>query len=478
MTLTELTTVIDDFVWGVPLLVLLMGVGILISFRIGFRQFSGLIKGFKYMVKEEPGVEKGEITSFAAFCTAMSATVGTGNIVGVATAIVVGGPGALFWMIIAALIGMGTKYAECLLAVKYRTVDEDGHVLGGPFMYIEKGMGKNWKWLSSLFAVFIISAGLLGIGTMTQTNGVVSAASAFFDPDSANVLFTFFGKDITVVALVAAIIVTLAAALVIIGGIKRISTVSSYVVPFMAVLYIVVTLCVVVFNFRLIPSAVTEIVRSAFGADAVAGGMLGAMMLAVQKGVARGCFSNEAGLGSAPIAVAAAQAKEPVRQGLVNSVGVFIDTVIICTLTGLSIVITQSHTIGVTGAAVTINALGTGLPWNFSVGAFILMVCLAFFAFTTILGWQYYSERSLEYLTGKKDGSTITVFRWVYILFVFIGPFLSVDAVWNIADICNGLIAIPNLIGVLALSGVVAAETKDYFARLKSGTLDDGLAKK
>ncbi len=476
MTISELIVKIDDIVWGVPLLVLLMGVGLFISFRLGFSQFR-IIKGFRYMLSEEPGVEHGEVSSFGAFCTAMSATVGTGNIVGVATAVVVGGAGALFWMIVAALIGMGTKYAECLLAVKYREVASDGHILGGPFMYIEKGMGRGWRWMAKLFAIFIIGAALLGIGTMTQTNGIVSAANTFFNPDGGNALFTIGSGDsaveITMVTLVATVIVTLCAGLVIIGGIKRIATVSSYVVPFMSALYIITTVLVLVFNASKIPSAFQEIFASAFGADAVAGGALGAMMLAMQKGVARGCFSNEAGLGSAPIAVAAAQAKEPVRQGLINSMGVFIDTVIICNLTGLSIIVTGSHKLGLKGAPVTINALGNGLPWDFSVGAFLLMICLAFFAFTTILGWNYYSERSLEYLMGYKNETALKVYRWIYIVCIFIGPFLSIEAVWNLADIFNGLIAFPNLIAIIALSGVVAKENKSYFTRLADGRLKD-----
>lgn len=469
MTFTELTVVVDDFIWGVPLLVLLIGVGLYISFRSGFTYFAHFGKCFRYMVSKEPGVEQGEVSAFGAFCTAMSATVGTGNIVGVATAVVIGGPGALFWMIVAALIGMGTKYAECLLAVKYRDVDSDGHVLGGPFMYITKGMGAKWKWLAQLFAIFAIGAGILGIGTMTQANSIVAAANSFFDPEAAHLAF----GNTTWTTVFAALFVAACAALVILGGIKRIASFSSAVVPFMAAVYILVTGAVLINNASAIPAAISSVITGAFGADAVAGGAVGAMMLAMQKGVARGCFSNEAGLGSAPIAVAAAQAKEPVRQGLLNAMGVFIDTVIICNLTGLSILVTGSNEIGLQGAAVTSNAIGVGLPWNQSVGAFLLMVCLAFFAFTTILGWSYYSERALEFLAGSKSKKILTTYRWLYIIMIFVGPFVSLEAVWNIADIFNGLIAIPNLIAVLTLGGVVSMETKSYFKRLKSGEITD-----
>ncbi|MBO4725564.1 MAG: alanine:cation symporter family protein [Firmicutes bacterium] len=473
MNFTELTVVVDDFVWGVPLLVLLIGVGLYCSFRVGFTHFAHFGKGFRYMVSKEPGVEDGEVSAFGAFCTAMSATVGTGNIVGVATAVVIGGPGALFWMIVAALIGMGTKYAECLLAVKYREVTEDGHVLGGPFMYILKGMGTKWKWLAQIFAVFIVGAAILGIGTMTQANSIVSATETFFDPDKVHI--AFMGHTWTTV--IAAFIVAACAALVILGGIKRIASFSSAIVPFMAAVYILVTGAVLIYNASEIPAAIGAVISGAFGAHAVAGGAVGAMILAMQKGVARGCFSNEAGLGSAPIAVAAAEAKEPVRQGLINAMGVFIDTAIICNMTGLSIIVTGSHEIGLKGAAVTANAIGTGLPWAYSIGTFMLMVCLAFFAFTTILGWSYYSERALEFLVGSPKSSALTVYRWLYIIMVFLGPFISLEAVWNIADIFNGLIAIPNLIALLALGGVVSAETKSYFNRLKSGEITDRVEK-
>lgn len=462
MNFTEFLKDIDDFVWGIPLIVLIMGTGILLTYRVRLLQVRKLGKALKFMVSNEEGAE-GEVTSFGAFCTAMAATIGTGNIVGVATAVVAGGPGALFWMVVAAFFGMATKYSEGVLAIKYRTIDSEGHALGGPFYYIEKGMGTGWKWLAKLFAVFGIGAGLLGIGTITQVNGIASAVKNFADPDGQHTV-ALFGNEYSIAVVATAVIVAAATALVVIGGIKRISSVTTIVVPFMAVTYIVVCLAIILYNIKAFPAAIVTIVQSAFGVKAVAGGALGAMMVAVQKGVARGIFSNEAGLGSAPIAAAAAQTKTSVRQGLISMTGTFIDTIVICTMTGTTLIITGATEQGLEGAECTAYAFGKGLPWSQSTGAFILMMCLAFFAFTTILGWDYYSERCLEYLAGKKKAVLMT-YKWLYIFAVLIGPFLTVEAVWTIADIFNGLMAIPNLIALVALSGVVARETKDFFEK-------------
>ena len=381
-----------------------------------------------------------------------------------ATAIVAGGPGALFWMWLAAFFGMATKYAEGMLAVKYRVIAEDGHTLGGPFYYIEKGMGKNFKWLAKLFCVFGTMVGLFGIGTFTQVNGITSAVNNFFDPSNVHTI-SLFGMNYSISVVVAGIIVTICAGLVIIGGIKRISKVSEVIVPFMAVTYIGVCLIIVFTHLPQVPAAFAEIVQSAFGLKAVAGGAIGAMTVAMQKGIARGIFSNEAGLGSAPIAAAAAQTNEPVRQGLVSMTGTFIDTIIVCTMTGLAIVMTGAWDMGLEGVAVTTKAFALGLPFPAKASAFVLMMCLVFFAFTTILGWAYYSERCLEYLVnGKKF--VITAFKWFYILAVFIGPFMTVSAVWTIADICNGLMAFPNLVALLALNGDVVSETRGYLERV------------
>lgn len=456
---------VDDQVWGIPLIVLILAVGIYLTIRVRCLQIRHLPRALKFMVKNEEG-GSGEVSSFGALCTALSATIGTGNIVGVATALVAGGPGALFWMWIAAFFGMATKYAEGVLAIKYRRIGEDGHVLGGPFYYIEHGMGRRWRWLAKMFAIFGLGAGLLGIGTITQVNGISSAVNNFFDPSNGWGI-DLFGKTYSWTVIIAGVLVTLAVGLVVIGGIKRISNVSQVIVPFMSVLYVVFALTLLLCNAEKIPGAIAEIVESAFGFRAAAGGALGAIMIAMQKGIARGIFSNEAGLGSAPIAAAAAQTKEPVRQGLVSMTGTFIDTLVICTMTGLCIVITGSWNIGLEGIAVTTNAFQAGMPfWPPEVSSFILMVCLVFFAFTTILGWDYYSERCLEYLSnGKKK--VVSVYRWIYILAVFIGPYLTVEAVWTLADIFNGLMALPNLIALVVLGGVIARETKEYFAKDK-----------
>lgn len=468
-TINNILVAIDDFVWGVPLIVLILVTGIFLTVRLKGLQFSKLGLAFRYMFKNEKSGSDGEVSSFAALCTALSATIGTGNIVGVATAVVAGGAGALFWMWMAALVGIATKYSECLLAVKYRTIAEDGHIVGGPFYYIEKGMGIKWKWLAKVFAFFGVGVGLFGIGTFTQINGITSAVNNFFDPDNAWSV-SLFGRDYSWTVIIAGLLLTVFVALVIIGGLKRISTVAQIIVPFMAVLYVIASLIIIITHITAVPAALAEIVQSAFGLRAMAGGALGAMIIAMQKGIARGIFSNEAGLGSAPIAACTATVEEPAKQGLVSMLGTFIDTIIICTMTGLSIILTGSHTYavenGIEGVAVTTRAFQVGLPLPAQASSFILMLCLVFFAFTTILGWDYYSERCLEYLFNG-NMSVVKGYRWVYILAIFIGPFMTVSAVWTIADIFNGLMAIPNLIALVALNGVVVAETKKYFDSLK-----------
>jgi AGCS family alanine or glycine:cation symporter len=409
---------------------------------------------------EEGG--SGEISSFAALCTALSATIGTGNIVGVATAVCAGGPGALFWMIVAAFFGMATKYAEGLLAVKYRVIDETNHSLGGPFYYIELGMGKQWKWLAKMFAFFGVCAGLFGIGTFSQVNGISSAIQNFFDPEKTSCVTIPFLGEYSWAVIISSLILAFCVAAVLIGGIKRIANVSQIIVPFMAVIYFIFAIALVICNISAVPAAFVTIVKGAFNPAAVTGGVVGTMIVSMQKGVARGIFSNEAGLGSAPIAAAAAQTNEPVRQGLVSMTGTFLDTIVICTLTGLSIVLTGAWQVeGLEGVQVTTYAFQNGLPIPARVSSFILMFCLVFFAFTTILGWDYYSERCLEYLT--KSNKSVKTYRWLYILAVFIGPYMTVSAVWTISDIFNGLMAIPNMIALFVLSGVVAKETKSFF---------------
>ena len=469
-SITAVLEKVDGMVWGWPLMILIIAGGVLLTIRTGVLQFRKLPLALKWMVKNEEGGE-GEVTSFGALCTALSATIGTGNIVGVATAVCAGGPGALFWMLVAAFFGMATKFSEGLLAVKYRVIDEEGHALGGPFYYIEKGMGPKWKWLAKIFAVFGVLVGLLGIGTITQVNGIASAVHNFFDPNDLHMVQLPGLGNYSITIVIASIIIAVCVALVLIGGIKRISNVSQVVVPFMAIIYVAFCVIMIVCNLNAIPAAVVEIVEGAFNPRAVTGGVVGTMFVAMQKGIARGIFSNEAGLGSAPIAAAAAQTNEPVRQGLVSMTGTFIDTIVICTMTGLSIVISCAWKVtGLEGVEVTTYAFQQGLPVSGKVVAFVLMLCLVFFAFTTILGWDYYSERCLEYLVGGKKG-IIKVYRWVYIIVVFFGPYMTVSAVWTIADIVNGLMAIPNMIALFALNGVVTKEVKDFFHRKKKAEL-------
>lgn len=462
----KIVKIIDDAVWGVPLILLILGCGLFLTLRLGGVQFRKLGLALKYMVKEEEGGQ-GEVSSFGALCTALSATIGTGNIVGVATAIAAGGAGALFWMEVAALFGMATKYSEGLLAVKYRVKDKNGTMLGGPFYYIENGMGEKWKWLGKLFAFFGVFVGLMGIGTFTQINSITSAANNFFDPEKLHTV-TLLGNEYTLTQIIVGLIITVIAAMIILGGIKSIAKVSEIFIPFMVVAYVLCCLIIIATNITKVPAAIVEIIESAFGMRAVAGGALGTMIVSMQKGIARGIFSNEAGLGSAPIAAAAAKTKEPVRQGLVTMTGTFIDTIVVCTMTGLTIIMSGclNDNPALEGVEITNAAFCIGLPFPEKVSSFLLMMCLIFFAFTTILGWNYYSERCLSYLTDSSVRAA-KIFKILYIAAVFIGPYMTVSAVWGIADIFNGLMAIPNIIALIALSGVVVSETKDYFKRIK-----------
>jgi AGCS family alanine or glycine:cation symporter len=472
-TLNSILDAIDGYVWGVPLIVIILFVGILLTIRLGCLQVMNLHNALRFMAHSEKD-GAGEVSSFGALCTALAATIGTGNIVGVATAIGTGGPGALFWMEVAAFLGMATKYAEGLLAVKYRTVDKEGKVLGGPFYYIETGIkerfGWNMKWLAVIFAIFGMCAGLLGIGTITQVNGITSAM-ARLTPNAAEFV-NIGGNSVSVTTAIAGLLVTIFAATVIIGGLKRIAKVSMYIVPIMAIIYIIACILLLLLNFSHISSAIETIVKAAFNPSAVTGGVVGSIFIAMQKGIARGIFSNEAGLGSAPIAAAAAKTKEPVRQGLVCMTGTFFDTIIICTMTGLAIVVSGAWDpkLGLEGVNITMEAFSRGLaiiPCGAVIAPYFLATALVFFAFTTILGWAYYSEKCLQYLLGRRDKKAILAYRWVYIFAIFIGPYLTVSAVWTSADIFNGLMAFPNLIALILLSGIVANETKTFLAKFK-----------
>ncbi len=441
-------TKIDDFVWGPPLLVLLVGTGIYLTIRLGLLQVLRLPKAFKLIFAEDQG--EGDISSFAALATALAATVGTGNIVGVATAIGTGGPGALFWMWMAAFFGMATKYAEGLLAIKYRTKDDNGQVSGGPMYYIINGITGRLKPIANPLAYFFALAGilvaLLGIGTFSQVNSITGS------------LENTFSWSPKIVSIIIAIFV----GIIVFGGIQSISKVSEKIVPFMAGLYILAALSVIAINYQNLVPTIVAIFKSAFTPTAAVGGFTGAtVMQAIRLGVARGVFSNESGLGSAPIAAAAAKTHEPVEQGLISMTGTFIDTIIICTLTGLSILITGQWSVkGLEGAAVTQSAFSSVFG---NIGSLVLTLSLALFAFTTILGWSYYGERCVEFVFGTK---AITIYRSIFVLMVALGGYLQLQVIWKIADIVNGLMALPNLIALLVLSPVIIKETKSYFKRM------------
>lgn len=441
---------IDSFVWGPPLLILLVGTGIWLTLRLHLLQVLRLPLALKLIFKAKND-GRGDINSFGALCTALAATVGTGNIVGVATAIKAGGPGALFWMWMAAFFGMATKYAEGCLAVKYRSVDENGQISGGPMYYIEKGLGKKFRPLALMFAVSGVLVAFFGIGTFPQVNAIVDSCKL----------------GLGIPTYVTAIILTLLVALVTIGGLKSISKVSSKVVPFMALFYVITCLGILIVYAKQLPAAVSLVLTSAFTPTAATGGFLGAtIMMAIRNGVARGVFSNESGLGSAPIAAAAAKTKWPAEQGLISMTGTFIDTIIICTMTGLALVVTGAWSSEFSGAAMTRAAFAAGFP---ALGPIMLTIGLTLFAFTTILGWNYYGERCCEYLFGVKG---IKPYRYTFILLIASGAFLKLEAIWLLADIVNGLMAIPNLIALLLLTGVVVAETNKYLNHLKEQASD------
>ena len=431
---------IDTFLWGAPLIILLIGTGIYLTIRLGFLQVFKLPLALKLIFKAE-NKGKGEVSSFKSLCVALAATVGTGNIVGVATAVKMGGPGALFWMWVAAFFGMATKYAEGLLAIKYRSVDKNRNISGGPMYYIRKGMGEKYKPLAIFFAFATMLVAFFGIGTFPQVNAII---------DSVNISFG-------VPKLVTNIILTIIVGSIIFGGLKNIAKVTSKLIPFMAIFYIGISFVIICMNITSVPDAIRLIVKDAFTGSAAVGGFTGStIMMAMQSGVARGIFSNEAGLGSAPIAAAAAKTHYPSEQGLISMTGTFIDTIIVCSMTGLVLVLTGVWSGEYSGAAMTSAAFVQGFG-NF--GSILLTLSLVLFAFTTILGWNYYGERACVYLFGVKG---ITPYRVIFIMMIALGVFLKLDVIWILADIVNGLMAVPNLIALVALSNVIVEETKLY----------------
>lgn len=445
--LEEIVQTIDAWIWGLPLISILCAVGLIYTVKLRLIQVRQLPRALRLLFSAEQG--EGEVSRFAALATSLAAMIGTGNIVGVATAVGIGGAGALFWMWVAAFLGMSTGYAEGLLAVKYRKTDGSGHTLGGAFLYIERGMGKRFRPLAAFFALCGMVAAVFGIGTMTQMNGIALAAKELLgvqDSDAATVLI--------------AIVVTLVAAKIIYGGVAKISKVSAVLVPAMGILFALATVTVLVTHFQEIPSALCEIFRGAFCETAVLGGCAGQTVLrAIRLGVSRGVFSNEAGLGSASIAAASAQCHHPAEQGLVTMTGTFLDTIVLCSLTGLAIIVTGAHHILPNGgAALTALAYDRGIPFA-GFGKSIVNLSLVLFAFASVLGWNFYGERCAEYLGGQK---LVFLYRAFFCAVLFCGAFLSADLVWNIADCFNGLMALPNLIALLALLPIVVRETKGY----------------
>lgn len=440
----KILNVINSYVWGVPTLVLLVGTGIWLTMILKGLQFTQLFHSLylAFIKRKEKTDEEGDISHFQALMTALSATVGTGNIAGVATAIAAGGPGAMFWMWVTGFVGMATKYAEAVLAVHYREKDKNGSMCGGPMYYIKNGLG--WKWMGTLFAVFA-SVAAFGIGNMVQSNSVAEAVKATFNvPTWATGLVIMFFT-----------------AIVILGGIKSIGRVTSVLVPVMIVFYVVGSIAILIIFIDKLPEAFALIFRQAFTPTAATGGFLGSsVMLAARMGIARGVFSNESGLGSAPIAAAAAKTNHPVTQALVSMTQTFIDTIIVCSMTGLVLIVTGAWSSGKTGAELTTMAFQSAIPG----GALIVTIGIILFAYSTILGWCYYGEKSMEYLFGEK---AVFPYRVVFVLFVIIGATMKLEMAWTLADIFNGLMALPNLIALLLLTPVITKITREYFEKIK-----------
>lgn len=449
----ELLQQIGQRVWGWPMMALFVGTGLLYTVRLKGVQFRCLGRALRLI---RPRAAKDGISPYAALCTALAATVGTGNIVGVATAIAAGGPGALLWMLVAAVFGMATQYAECFLAVKYRRKEKDGY-FGGPFCYIEQGLGKRFRWLAVTFAFTGAAVGILGIGTTAQVSSITGAADTFFSGGTA---FVIAGHAYSKAVVISGALTTLAAALVLLGGVKRIASVCEALVPVMTVVYLLCSVVLLLCCAKEIPSAAALVVKSAFCPKAVLGASAGvSLKLALRMGIGRGVFTNEAGLGSSPIAAAASDETNPVDQGLISMTATFIDTIVICTMTGLCLLVTGAWKAPLEGVQLTDAAWRTGLPWAERVSSFILVLCLIFFAFATIIGWNFYAERCVKYLTGEKP-RVRKLYRFFYLLSIALGPYFTAGAAWELADILNAFMALPNLAALLLLQNRVVSGTR------------------
>lgn len=465
----KITGKISDIAWGTPLIVILLLTGLFLTIKLKGIQITKIPQYIKAMFKKDT-TDHGEVSSFGALCIALSATIGTGNIVGVATAISLGGPGALLWLVIGTILGLAIKYAEGFLAIRYRKINKDKTIVGGPFAYIEYGMGKKHpkfaKVLGITFAVIASIAALFGIGTLAQVNSITEAFDNVFS--GANLLtFNILNRDVSIIVIIAGFIITLISALVIFGGIQRLTKVCTLVVPVMAIIYISTCLLILLLNIKEIPEALLLVVKSAFEPKAVLGSTIGiTFRLAIKNGIAKGLFSSEAGLGSAPIALATSKSNNPVEQGMSLMGGTFV-TLIICMMTGLAIIVTDSwQDTTLQGINMTINAFQKGLPIPNTLCSLILLFSIFFFAFTTIIGWNMYGIRCISYITKNKTVQLI--YQIVYVLTIFIAPYLTVQVIWDIADITCALMVIPNLISIVYLSKVVSEETKKYFFNEKN----------
>lgn len=459
--ISQIVSKISEFIWGTPLLILLLFVGVLLTVRLKGIQITKLFKAMKYSVQnEEDGI--GEVSSFGALCISLSATIGTGSIIGVAMAISIGGPGALFWLVVAGILGMATKYAEGFLGIRFRKIRKDGTTMGGPYAYIEYGMGSKWKWLAKTFAIFGLLAGVMGMGTLTQVTGITQSIEHVFLKETSTMV-NIFGNQVSLIAIVVGAVITILTALVILGGIQRIEKVCTLFVPVMAIAYVSICLILIIVNITAVPNAISEIVKCAFNVKAIGGGFAGTLLVVIQQGISKGVFSNESGLGSVPIASSTAKTKDPVRQGLSTMTNTLY-IVIICILTGLSIVVTGAwKESGLEGVNIATVAFEKGLYFLPKIiPACIIMISLTFFAFSSIVGWVVYGIRCTDYLTNNNKKAQ-TIYKWAWILSVFIGPYFTVTIVWQVSDIFNALMAIPNLVALIFLSGLVSKETKQYF---------------
>lgn len=469
----EIAAFLNDIAWGPWMLILLVGTGVFLSIRVKFIQFTRfghIMKNTIGKVFQKNNAGKGEVTPFQAMSTALAATVGTGNIAGVAGAVIIGGPGAVFWMWIAALVGMVTKFAEVTLAVKYRERNAAGDWVGGPMYYIKNGMGKQWKWLGAVFCVLAALAAF-GIGNMTQVNTIAASINNAIDSFGGNtgaMTLNLLGTDVKITSLIIGVICAVIAAVVLLGGVKRIGSVMEKMVPFMAGVYILSAMAVLIFNAQYIGGAFAMIFKGAFSAEAAIGGGTGILiMTTVQKGIGRGVFSNEAGMGSAPMAHAASSETDPVKQGFYGAFEVFMDTIVICTLTALTLLCgVQSGIPAPWGQEAGAEMVGAafGTVFGGKIGALIIALSISLFALSTVLSWSLYGSRCVEYLLG---GKSMRVYQIVFVVVVALGSFVELDVAWTLAEALNGFMAIPNLIALLGLSPIVIKLTKEYFAKNK-----------